>query len=92
LDFSLLREEIHGMSTATPTPEPCAPPSQHRLAVTVWLAVLPTLTVLQLLLGDLLAKVPPYGRPPIMATFAVPIVVYALMPRLSRLTARVARG
>jgi antibiotic biosynthesis monooxygenase (ABM) superfamily enzyme len=81
----------HGMSTATSTDQPCAPPSQHRQAVTVWLAVLPTLTVLQLLLGDVLAEVPPYLRPPIMATFAVPIVVYVLMPRLARLTARVAR-
>jgi len=39
-----------------------------------------------------LAAVPPYLRPPIMATLAVPIVVYAVMPRLARLTARVARG
>jgi antibiotic biosynthesis monooxygenase (ABM) superfamily enzyme len=59
--------------------------------VTVWLAVLPTLTVLQLLLGHLLTQAPPMLRPPIMATLAVPIVVYGLMPRLSRLTARAAR-
>jgi antibiotic biosynthesis monooxygenase (ABM) superfamily enzyme len=69
-----------------------APVSQHRQALTVWLAVLPTLTVLQLVLGDFLTKVHPYLRPPIMATVAVPIVVYAVMPRLARLTARVARG
>jgi len=69
-----------------------APVSQHRQAFTVWLAVLPTLTVLQLVLGDFLTKVHPYLRPPIMATVAVPIVVYAVMPRLARLTARVARG
>jgi antibiotic biosynthesis monooxygenase (ABM) superfamily enzyme len=80
------------MSTATSTQPPCTPVSQHRQALTVWLAVLPTLTLLQLLLGDLLAGVPPYLRPPIMATIAVPIVVYAVMPRLARLTARVARG
>ena len=80
------------MSTATSsTNQPCAAPSHHRQAVTVWLAVMPTLTVLQLLLGDFLAEVPPYLRPPIMATFAVPIVIYAVMPRLARLTARVAR-
>ena len=69
-----------------------APVSQHRQAFTVWLAVLPTLTVLQLVLGDFLTKVHPYLRPPIMATVAVPIVVYGVMPRLARLTARVARG
>jgi antibiotic biosynthesis monooxygenase (ABM) superfamily enzyme len=75
------------MSTTT-----CAPMSQHRLAVTVWLAVLPTLTLLQLVLGHVLAEVPLLLRPPIMATFAVPIVVYAVMPRLARLTSRVGRG
>jgi antibiotic biosynthesis monooxygenase (ABM) superfamily enzyme len=80
------------MSSATFTPQPSASASQHRQAVTVWLAVLPTLSLLQLVLGDLLAAVPPYLRPPIMATFAVPIVVYLVMPRLARLTARMARG
>ena len=79
------------MSTVT-TDRSCVPVSQHRQAVTVWLAVLPTLTVLQLTLGHLLAAVPPLLRPPIMATVAVPIVVYAVMPRLARLTARAARG
>jgi len=81
------------MSTATAPSraQPSAPPSPHRLAVSVWLAVLPTLTVLQLLLGHLLKEVPVMLRPPIMATLAVPIVVYGLMPRLLRLTARVAR-
>jgi antibiotic biosynthesis monooxygenase (ABM) superfamily enzyme len=77
------------MSTSASTP---APLSQHRLALTVWLAVLPTLTVLQLVLGHVLAAVPLYLRPPIMATFAVPIVVYAVMPRLVRLTARGNQG
>jgi antibiotic biosynthesis monooxygenase (ABM) superfamily enzyme len=92
LDFSFRTGHAHGMSTATATHQPSAPVSRHRQAVTVWLAVLPTLTLLQLLLGDLLADVPPSLRPPIMATIAVPIVVYAVMPRLARLTARVARG
>ena len=81
------------MSTTTaPSPSrPCAPLSPHRQAVTVWLAVLPTLTVLQLLLGHFLTEVPPMLRPPIMATLAVPIVVYGLVPRLLRVTARVGR-
>lgn len=80
------------MSTATTAHNPSPRVSRLRQAVTVWLAVLPTLTLLQLLLGDLLADVPPNLRPPIMATIAVPIVVYAVMPLLAPLTARVARG
>jgi antibiotic biosynthesis monooxygenase (ABM) superfamily enzyme len=68
---------------------PHAGPSQHQEALMVWIAVLPTLTALQLILGDLLAAVPMPLRPPIMATFAVPFVVYVLMPRLQRFWARV---
>jgi antibiotic biosynthesis monooxygenase (ABM) superfamily enzyme len=63
-------------------------PTHHQEALMVWIAVLPTLTVLQVILGDLLAAVPTLLRPPIMATFAVPFVVYVLMPRLQRLCAR----
>jgi antibiotic biosynthesis monooxygenase (ABM) superfamily enzyme len=66
-------------------------PSRHRMALTVWIAVLPTLTALQLVLGGLLGAVPPYLRPPIMATATVPTVVYVLMPPLQRLLTRLAR-
>lgn len=65
--------------------------SRHQQALMVWIAVLPTLTVLQLALGGLLEAVPPYVRPPIVATLVVPIVVYGLLPRLQRLHARLAR-
>lgn len=57
--------------------------SRHREAVLVWTAVIPTLTVLQLTFGPLLARVPALLRPPIMATLAVPIVVYLVIPLLS---------
>ena len=56
--------------------------SRHREAVLVWTAVVPTLTVLQLGLGPLLAHVPAPLRPPLMATLAVPIVVYLVIPLL----------
>ncbi|MDI2127639.1 hypothetical protein [Yinghuangia seranimata] len=62
--------------------------SRHRQAFLVWAAVLPTLTVLQLVLGGALADVPPLLRPPIMATLAVPVVVYLLMPALAKRFAR----
>ncbi|WP_430788737.1 hypothetical protein [Actinoplanes sp. G11-F43] len=54
----------------------------------IWLAVFPTLTILQTLLGGLLRDVPMVLRTLIMATLAVPIVVYALLPLLQRLRAR----
>ena len=64
------------------------PPPRHHLAVMIWLAVFPTLTVLNLLLGRVLADLPMVLRTLILATIAVPVVVYGLLPPLQRLRAR----
>jgi antibiotic biosynthesis monooxygenase (ABM) superfamily enzyme len=63
-------------------PRPVAPPTKHQLAVMIWLAVFPTLTVLNLLLGDWLRDLSPVARTFVLSTVAVPIVIYGLMPRL----------
>lgn len=65
------------------------PPPRHHLAVMIWLAVFPTLTLLQLLLGGLLRDAPTVLRTLVLATIAVPIVVYGLLPPLQRLRLRV---
>jgi len=65
------------------------PPSKHQLALMIWLAVFPTLTVLNLLLGDALADAPSVVRTFVLATVAVPIVIYGAMPRLHHLRARI---
>ena len=70
------------------TPSPVPPPSKHQLALMIWLAVLPTLTVLNLTLSGLLGGTPIVLRTVIVATIAVPIVMYGLMPRLHHLRAR----
>jgi antibiotic biosynthesis monooxygenase (ABM) superfamily enzyme len=62
--------------------------SRHQMAVMIWIAVFPTLTVLQLLLGGVLRDVPTVLRTLVLATIAVPIVVYGLMPPLQRLRTR----
>lgn len=66
--------------------------SRHRMAMLVWLSVLPTLTVLQLLLGGPLRAVPTGLRMPIMATLAVPLVIYVVQPQLQRLHARLVKA
>jgi antibiotic biosynthesis monooxygenase (ABM) superfamily enzyme len=72
---------------------PVGPPPRHHLAVMIWLAVFPTLTLLQLLLGGVLRDAPAVLRTLVLATLAVPIVVYGLLPPLQRLRRRVlARG
>ncbi|MDX6360500.1 MAG: hypothetical protein QOH37_3554 [Nocardioidaceae bacterium] len=76
------------------TPGKPGPPSKHQLALMIWLAVFPTLTILNLLLGDWLHRLTTVDRTFVLATIAVPIVSYGLMPPLHRirgllLTARV---
>jgi len=71
------------------------PPSKHQLALMIWVAVFPTLTVLNLALGGWLGTLTPVLRTFVLATIAVPIVIYGLMPQLhkvrGRLLARAAR-
>ncbi len=64
------------------------PPTKHELALMIWLAVFPTLTGLNLALGDWLGTLPPVVRTFVLATIAVPIVIYGLMPLLHRLRRR----
>lgn len=84
------------MSATSPTrPTPgtataarVGPPGKHQLALMIWLAVFPTLTVINLLLGDWLVTLSPVLRTFVLATVAVPIVIYGLMPQLHRARAR----
>jgi antibiotic biosynthesis monooxygenase (ABM) superfamily enzyme len=80
------------MSNRPPNPAPIGPPSKHQLALMIWLAVFPTLTVLNLALGDWLKTLSPLLRTFVLATVAVPIVIYGLMPQLHRLRVRLTRG
>ena len=78
------------MSTTPPPAAPprAGPPTKHQLALMIWLAVFPTLTVLNLTLGDWLSSLSPVLRTFILATIAVPIVIYGLMPQLHKIRAR----
>jgi antibiotic biosynthesis monooxygenase (ABM) superfamily enzyme len=78
------------MTSRTPTPQPLVipPPSKHHLSVMIWLSVFPTLTVINLALGDWLKTLSPVARTFVLATIAVPIVIYGLMPHMHRLRAR----
>ncbi len=67
---------------------PVAAPSRHQLALMIWLAVFPTLTVLNLTVGSLLQDANTVVRTLVMVSIAVPVVVYVLLPQLHRLRAR----
>jgi antibiotic biosynthesis monooxygenase (ABM) superfamily enzyme len=60
------------------------PPSKHQLALMIWLAVFPTLTALNLAFGSWLSDLATVPRTFVLATVAVPIVIYGLMPHLHR--------
>jgi antibiotic biosynthesis monooxygenase (ABM) superfamily enzyme len=67
---------------------PPTPPTKHQLALMIWIAVFPTLTVLNFALAPWLADLGTVLRTFVLATVAVPIVIYGLMPRLHRARAR----
>ena len=77
------------MTNATESPRKrIPPPGKHQLALMIWLCVFPTLTAINLAFGDWLRPMSPVLRTFILATIAVPIVIYGLMPYLHRLRAR----
>ena len=74
---------------STPTAPPrLGPPTKHQLALMIWLCVFPTLTVINLALGGWLRPMNPVLRTFVLATIAVPIVIYGLMPQLHKFRAR----
>jgi antibiotic biosynthesis monooxygenase (ABM) superfamily enzyme len=78
------------MTNQTPAPQPAKipPPSKAHLSLMIWLSVFPTLTVINLALGDWLTTLSPVARTFVLATVAVPIVIYGLMPYMHRFRAR----
>jgi antibiotic biosynthesis monooxygenase (ABM) superfamily enzyme len=54
----------------------------------IWLAVFPTLTILNLTLNAWLSTLAPVLRTLVLVTLAVPIVMYGVMPQLHRLRRR----
>lgn len=65
------------------------PPTKHQLALMIWLCVFPTLTVINLTLADWLGPMSAVLRTFVLATIAVPIVIYGLMPPLHKARVRI---
>ena len=71
---------------------PIPPPSTHLLNLMIWLCVFPTLTIINLALGEWLKTLSPVLRTFVLATIAVPIVIYVLMPYLHRVRVRLVKA
>ena len=67
-----------------PKVPPCAPPPRHRMAVLVWLAIYPTITLLLALGGSAIAGWPLPLRTLALTLIAVPLMVFFLLPRLQQ--------
>lgn len=72
-------------STTTAPAPALRPPSKHELALMIWVAVFPTLLALNFALGPIIDGLPMVLRTFVLATVAVPIVIYGLMPQLHRM-------
>lgn len=72
-------------SDVSSAPAPVGPPTMHQLAIMIWVAVFPTLTVLNLTIGPWLTDLDSVLRTFVLATVAVPVVIYVVMPRLHRI-------
>jgi antibiotic biosynthesis monooxygenase (ABM) superfamily enzyme len=69
---------------AAPQADRLSPPTKHQLAFMIWVAVVPTLTLLNVVLGPHLDDRSVGFRTVVVASVAVPIVIYGVMPHLHR--------
>ncbi|WP_059012136.1 hypothetical protein [Streptomyces specialis] len=67
---------------ATPAPAPVPLPSVHMRVFVTWLAVYPSITIVQMLLGPSIENLSVPVRVLIITGLVVPVVVYALVPVL----------
>ena len=71
-------------SAAVPPPRGPRAPSRHRMAILIWLAIYPTITLLLELGGPLIDDWPLPLRTLALTAVAVPLMVYVLLPALQR--------
>jgi antibiotic biosynthesis monooxygenase (ABM) superfamily enzyme len=63
-------------------------PAKWKFAIMVWLAIYPSITVVQMLLGDLLKNLPLALRTLILTGILVPLMVFILLPLLRKILAK----
>ncbi|PZF82683.1 hypothetical protein [Jiangella anatolica] len=68
------------------------PPSVHRRAVIIWLAIYPLVTLGQFLLRPLTGDLPTPLSTLVLTLLVVPVAVYLVVPALTRVSARLPAG
>jgi antibiotic biosynthesis monooxygenase (ABM) superfamily enzyme len=63
------------------------PPPRWKTAVLIWVAIYPSITLLFLVFGDVLLRLPVPVRTLVLTGVLVPLMVFVLLPLLQRLFA-----
>ncbi len=59
-------------------------PPKYKMAILIWLAIYPSINILFWLLGDWLVTIPMLLRTLILTGILVPLMVFVLLPLLTR--------
>lgn len=68
------------------------PPSVHRRALIIWLAIYPLVTLGQFLLRPLIGDLPIPVSALVLTLLVVPVAVYLVVPALTRASVRLSAG
>ena len=64
-------------------------PKKWKMAILVWIALYPTITILFLIFGDQLARIQPLPLQTLVTTgIVVPLLTFTLIPPLQKLLAK----
>ncbi|GAA2020018.1 hypothetical protein GCM10009839_15730 [Catenulispora yoronensis] len=83
---------LSALNTPAAAPAKPAAPSVHRRAILTWIAVYPTITLIQSLLGTHVAGYPLPVRTLLLTVLVAPLVVYLVLPAVMKAHAKVVRG
>jgi uncharacterized protein len=80
------REVTSGIVTwfTLPGQNPVQPPPKWKMTIVSWLALYPAVTLVFVIFGDLLAKVPLLVRTMIVTIVVMALMSYVLMPRMTK--------
>lgn len=60
-------------------------PPKYKIALLIWIALYPSLNLLVFILGDHINNLPSFVRTFILTVILVPLIVFILMPQLTKL-------
>jgi antibiotic biosynthesis monooxygenase (ABM) superfamily enzyme len=64
------------------------PTPKYKMAILIWIAIYPTINLLFWILGDSLNSLPMYARTFVLTIILVPLMVFVLLPLLTKMFAK----